>query len=139
MKLTHSFLVAAATFNLAIGAPFAEEKSRAVVAEDAVKRATANNPYFVHNINVEREPMPGSATPGRVRSVLNMIGKRKSGHQSKRYQYVDTPRPKSVENLDKRYQYVDTPRLKSVEDVSKRYQYVDTPRPKSVEDLSKRD
>lgn len=117
MKFTHSFIVAAATFNLTIGAPVDEEKSRAVVTEDAVRRVAANNPYFVHH----PERVPGSVTPGKVRSVLNLIKRR--SRKDKRYGCGENPDPRSVEDLSKRYTYRDTPVPQSVEDLNKRYQY----------------
>jgi hypothetical protein len=134
MKFTNSFIVAVATFNLALGAPVAEQKSRAVVAKDAVKRAAANNPYFARDEVAEAKRNTGSVTPKTLRSVLNLIGKRSSGRSDKRYGYGHTPYPGSVENLDKRH----TPNPGSVENLDKRYGYGHTPYPGSVESLDKR-
>jgi hypothetical protein len=118
MKFTHSFIVAAATLNLAIGAPVAEQKSRAVVAKDAVKRAAVNNPYFARNAKMDSESFAGSATPSKIRSVLNLIGRRSSGRLNKRYKY-GSPTPDNVKKLNKRYGYGDTPAPWSVEDLNK--------------------
>jgi hypothetical protein len=119
MKLTNSIIVVLATFNLALGAPVAEQKSRAVIAKDAVKRAATNNPYLASNYNAEGKRNTGSRTPRKLRSVLNLIGKRSASHLYKRYGYGDTPLPGSVEKLDKRYGYGDTPLPGSVENLSK--------------------
>ncbi|KAM0669861.1 hypothetical protein ACQRIU_000256 [Beauveria bassiana] len=138
MKITHSFVVAAATFNLAIGAPIAEQKSRAVVVEDAVRRAAENNPYLAIMSTADAQPRSGSDTPMNLRSVLSALGRRSFGRLDKRYRYKDTPIVKSVEDLNKRYSYKDSPWAKSVEDLDKRYSYKDSPWAKSVEDLDKR-
>lgn len=130
MKLTQSILLAAASFNLAIGAPIKENPSRAIVAKDVVRKAIDNNPYILDNLD-QSVAAEGNATPVRLRSLIDLLKR----SNRKRYKYTDTPRRRSV---DKRYKYRDTPALQSVEDLSKRYEYGDTPALRSVEDLSER-
>lgn len=125
MKLTQSILLAAASFNLAIGAPIKENPSRAIAAKDVVRKAIDNNPYILDNLD-QSVAAEGNATPVRLRSLIDLLKR----SNRKRYQYKDTPRRRSV---DKRYEYGDTPALQSVEDLSKRYQYKDTPRRRSVD------
>jgi hypothetical protein len=147
-------LVVAASFNMALGAPISEEKTRSILAREAVRRSIENNPYIqTENTVARRAPH----TPKKIRSVLNLLkrnpapykytdtpaDKRSVENLGKRspYKYTDTPADKrSVENLDKRYKYTDTPADKrSVDDLHKRYRYTDTPADKrSVEDLSAR-
>ncbi|KAJ8117435.1 hypothetical protein OPT61_g1376 [Boeremia exigua] len=150
MKFTQSLIVAAATLNLAIGAPIQQDKSRAIVAKEAVKRAVANNPYIAHDVSAGPNLTDGASTPRRLRSLIKMLKRTNVIDNVKRYKYVDTPaglsRRGSAEDLDKRYKYVDTPaglsRRGSAEDLDKRYKYVDTPaglsRRGSAEDLDKR-
>ncbi len=115
-------------------APVADRRSRTVVAQDAVKRATVNNPYLAHNSNKGAETARVAASPGKLGSVLNLFGRRSFGRVSKRHRYGHSPRPASSdENLDKRYHETDTPRTaQSDEQLDKRYKYVGTPRQRST-------
>jgi hypothetical protein len=148
-------LVAAATFNMALGAPISEGKTRSILAKEAVRRSVENNPY-IQSSNVEESvARRAPQTPKKIRSVLNLLrrnpapykytdtpaDKRSVDDLHKRYKYTDTPADKrSVDDLHKRYKYTDTPADKrSVDDLHKRYKYTDTPADKrSVDDLHKR-
>lgn len=125
MKFGQSLLLAAATINLAIGAPIKQEKSRAVVAKDAAKRAVANNPYYVRTASAEPKPAEDAETLSKLRSLIALLKRTSLSDLNKRYEYKDTPRP-STEALHKRYEYKDTPRP-STENLHKRYEYKDTP------------
>lgn len=95
----HSLVVAAATLNLAIGAPIKQDKSRAIVAKDAAKRAVANNPYMTRDASASLESAQGAVTPAKIRSLLNLLKR-----SEKRYEYKETPRASrrgSVEDLAK--------------------------------------
>jgi len=146
MRYLQGLIVAAASINLAIGAPVSEAKSRDIVAKEAVRRSLLNNPY-IRSANADPEAAAfGPQTPKKTRSLVSLL--RRSALP---YKYSDTPRPSkrsSAVDLNKRdpYKYVDTPRASkrsSAVDLNKRdpYKYGDTPRVSrrsSVEDLNKR-
>jgi hypothetical protein len=134
MRFTQSLVVAAATMNLALGAPIKEERSRAIVAKESFKRANANNPY-AGALSDDPQHLEGIITPTKIRSLMALLKRTSTENANKRYEYRDTPRS-SEEDLAKRYEYRDTPRS-SEENLAKRYEYRDTPR-SSEEDLAKR-
>jgi hypothetical protein len=113
MKLTQSLIVAAATLNLAVGAPIKKSQSRAVLAQEATKRAIANNPYMTRSADAKADAktFPGSVTPVKLRSLINLLKRNNVGDNvEKRYEYWPTPETRAAERpAEKRYEYKDTP------------------------------
>jgi hypothetical protein len=100
MRYIQSLVVAAATFNLAIGAPIKETESREVVATEAVRRALENNPGMQLANRMSDPDLGNILKPGGASSLLPFLRRLSRGGLSKReysiYSYIPTPLPPAI-------------------------------------------